>query len=137
MKSIKPGRGPSMMGAFSGIAAALFGVVWIVIAAAMGAWIMIPFGLIFIALSIGNAVYHYRNATRDHRYSAFDITEDGEEEDPLNARFGYREERGRNNARNASGEEQERAHASRRYCPSCGARVEGTDSYCRYCGTRL
>lgn len=35
MKSIKPGRGPSMMGVVMGIVAILFGILWIVGAASM------------------------------------------------------------------------------------------------------
>lgn len=31
MKSIKPGRGPSMMGGISALFAALFGVFWIIV----------------------------------------------------------------------------------------------------------
>lgn len=37
MKSVKPGRGPSMMGGFGGIFAAIFGVFWIGGAASIGA----------------------------------------------------------------------------------------------------
>ena len=35
MKSIKPGRGPSMMGAIVGIAIAVFGILWTIGAADM------------------------------------------------------------------------------------------------------
>lgn len=134
MKSIKPGRGPSMMGAISGAAVALFGVVWTVLAASMGAYMMIPFGLIFVALAIGGAVYNYRNATRSNRYSSFDITEDGEEEDPLKARYGRRSPEPRG-GRNTADDGKQSGGA--RYCPSCGARIDANDSYCRFCGTRL
>ena len=37
MKSVKPGRGPSAMGAFGSLAAVLFGIVWTAVAASSGA----------------------------------------------------------------------------------------------------
>ena len=51
MKSIKPGRGPSMMGGIIGIAVALFGVFWTILAIAGGAWFMAPFGIIFVVIA--------------------------------------------------------------------------------------
>ena len=36
MKSIKPGRGSSMMGGFMSIAMGVFGLIWTVLAASMG-----------------------------------------------------------------------------------------------------
>ena len=56
MKSIKPGRGPSMMGGIIGIAVALFGVFWTIFAIAGGAWFMAPFGIIFVVISLINQV---------------------------------------------------------------------------------
>ena len=79
MRSIKPGRGPSMMGAVGAIGAAIFGVFWIGMAISMGAPIIIPaFGVIFIGMAIAQAVYNYKNATSKNRYSAFDITDEQE-----------------------------------------------------------
>ena len=57
MKSIKPGRGPSMMGGFMGIVVALFGVFWTIIAVSMGAGLMGIFGIIFVVVAIVQAVY--------------------------------------------------------------------------------
>ena len=37
MKSIKPGRGPSMMGAVGAAFAVVFGIIWTMAAASMGA----------------------------------------------------------------------------------------------------
>ena len=37
MKSIKPGRGPSMMNAAGAVFAAIFGVLWIIMTVKMGA----------------------------------------------------------------------------------------------------
>ena len=55
----------------------------------MGAPAFFPiFGVIFIIMGIVQAAYNYRNATGKNRYSSFDITDEGEEPDPLEQRFG-------------------------------------------------
>jgi len=126
MKSIKPGRGPSGMGVFMGIAAALFGVFWLIIAASIGAFIMVPFGLIFIAIAIANTVYNYKNATGKNRYSAFDIVDENEEKDPLNERFGAKhEERAQGRA------------GGKKFCPYCGEKVDEAHKFCSNCGSKL
>ena len=89
MKSVKPGRGPSMMNAVIGIAVALFGVFWTVMAISGGAWIMAPFGIIFVVIAIVQVIYNFKNATGKNRYSEFDITDSDEEHDPFNEKFGY------------------------------------------------
>lgn len=124
MKSIKPGRGPSMMSGIMGICVALFGVFWTIAAAAMGALIMIPFGLIFITIAVVGVIYNLKNATSRNRYSAFDITDEHEEPDPLNRRF--RQDADTSSDQNA-----------RHYCPSCGAAVEPGDHFCSNCGNSL
>ncbi len=124
MKSIKPGRGPSGMGAFAAVCAAIFGVLWCIIAASMGAYFMVPFGLIFVVICIANVVYNYKNATGKNRYSEYDIVDDGEEDDPLNARYGEkREARGNTGGKN--------------FCPYCGTKVESDHKFCENCGKRL
>ena len=94
MKSIKPGRGPSGMKFMNSVFSIVFGVIWTLIASfmALGAMsaggfgiiaVIFPFfGVAFIINGIVHAKYHYKNATGKNRYSAFDITEDGEEDDP-------------------------------------------------------
>ena len=131
MKSFKPGRGPSMMGAIMGVGVSLFGVFWCVLAAAMGAWFMIPFGLIFIGMAVASTVMNYRNATGKNRYSTFDITEDGEEPDPLEQRFGSRRER------DEWDETAQPRRAAGRFCPYCGAKQRQDFRYCSSCGREL
>ena len=87
MKSIKPGRGPSMMGGLGSIFAGVFGVIWTMAAVQMGAGIFALFGVVFIVFAVLQAVYQFKNATGENRYSEFDITEDGEEPDPLEKRM--------------------------------------------------
>ena len=47
MKSIKPGRGPSMMGGISALFAALFGVFWIIVVLQSGGGFFAFFGVMF------------------------------------------------------------------------------------------
>lgn len=151
MKSIKPGRGPSMMGAFGSAAAALFGVFWTLSALSMGAPIFFAlFGVVFVALGIGQAVYNFKNATSQNRYSTFDITDGNEEPDPLNRRFGGNQvdqeagayeqaepmQAGTESAAAASSE-QPQHHTNAAFCPYCGAAVDDGFSFCPKCGKQL
>lgn len=124
MKSIKPGRAPSFMGGIVSIAAAVFGVIWMIIAVYIGAGAFSLVGLVVVFIAIVQAVYNFRNATSKNRYSAFDITEDGEEPDPLAGRFG-----GADAPQAQSG--------GSRFCPYCGAEVKGDYKYCNSCGREL
>ena len=80
MKSIKPGRGPSMMNAVGSLIGIVFGIIWTCAAASMGAPGFFPlFGLVFIGIGVVNAIYSFKNATGDNRYSAYDIVDEDEE----------------------------------------------------------
>lgn len=126
MKSIKPGRGPSRNHAVSSIFAAVFGIFWTLTAASMGAFIMIPFGIIFIGIAIYQVVYHFKNATRKNRYSLFDITEEKEELDPLNEQYGIDQSDYEFSTKNDSN-----------YCPYCGNKIKDDFVYCNDCGKKL
>ena len=111
MKSVKPGRGPSAMGAFGSVIGVIFGVIWTGAAASMGAPpFFLAFGVLFIIVGIVQAAYNLKNATGENRFSEYDITEDGEEPPPEGA---YR------------------------FCPYCGAKFSGDFLYCGKCGKRL
>ena len=114
------------MGGVMGIAGALFGVFWTVMAIAGGAWFMAPFGLIFIGVAVFNTIYNFKNATGKNRYSQYDITDEDEEPDPLNERFG-----------NDNGSENFQCNEKGRYCPYCGAKNEENYKYCTVCGEKL
>ena len=129
MKSIKPGRGPSLLSAISGICATLFGVFWCIMAASMGAFFMLPFGMIFIFMTVVIVVYNYRNATRKDRYSSFDITDSNEEADPLNVKYGQKHSSPGKTVRFADGE--------RRFCTYCGCKIEEGWTFCSNCGANL
>ena len=130
MKSIKPGRGPSMMGGIGSVAAVLFGAIWTFAAASTGAPVFFPlFGLVFIGVGIANAVYAFKNASGGNRYSAFDIVDSSEEPDPLNERFGGQ------NAPKADGKPGKLGEFA--YCPYCGAKLGEGFTYCGKCGKAL
>ena len=131
MKSVKPGRGPSMMSGVSSIAAALFGIFWMIIAASMGAVFMVPFGLIFVGLAIAGAVYNFKNATSKNRYSAFDITDNREEPDPLNEVFNQQDHDKSPDIATDTG------NGSSKFCPYCGASAGDGFVFCNKCGKDL
>lgn len=131
MKSIKPGRGPSKLSAVSSIFVAVFGIFWCIVAGSMGAWFMIPFGLIFTGIAVYQAVYHHHNATSENRYSVADIVDSEEEPDLLNERFG----------KDSGGESPSDADTfcgeGMKYCPYCGKTLEKGFRYCPKCGKKL
>lgn len=128
MKSIKPGRGPSMMSGVSSILAGVFGVAWTIGAVSMGAGgLFAVFGLVFVAMAVVSAIYNFKNATSKNRYSTFDITDENEEPDPWNERFG---EQKNFSSQNISSNDNQ-------YCPYCGAKTDGDFLYCNKCGKKL
>jgi hypothetical protein len=144
MKSIKPGRGPSFMGGIGSLAAIFFGLIWTFAAASMGAPFFFPlFGVVFIIIGIVQAVYNFKNATSKDRYSEFDITDENEEPDPLNKRFGNPESN--SGAANAGSADQGGANnrsssdddGAGNFCPYCGSSVKSDYDFCRQCGKKL
>ncbi|MDO4732155.1 MAG: zinc ribbon domain-containing protein [Bacillota bacterium] len=128
MRSIKPGRGPSMMGAMGSVFAAIFGVIWIFATISMGAPFFFPlFGIVFVVMGIVQARFHYKNATGKERYSVADIVDAEEEPDPLNRQFaGFAEEEDFLQDANAAA-----------FCPYCGSPVAEDHLYCKKCGRAL
>lgn len=129
MKHIKPGRGPSAMGAAGSLIAAVFGVFWTIGAASIGAPVFFClFGVLFVILGIVQAVYSFKNATGKNRYSAFDIVDSAEEPDPWDQRFGETPEPPADRAQPGDGV---------RYCPYCGAEADEGFAFCAKCGRKL
>ena len=134
MKHVKPGRGPSAMGAFGAIIAVIFGIFWTVSTASMGAPAFFPiFGVLFIIIGIVQAVYNFKNATGKNRYSSFDIVDSQEEPDPWNQRFGGE---GAEPWETADAPEPPEDGAFR-YCPYCGAEAGEGFAFCAKCGRKL
>lgn len=135
MKSIKPGRGPSAMGAVGSVAVGLFGVFWTISAASMGApTFFVFFGIIFIGLAIMQGIYHFKNATGQNRMSVYDITEHQEEPDPLNQ---FVNQRNRSNPTiSETNTVWKEGHLE--YCPYCGNKVMEEDyRFCPKCGKEI
>ncbi len=127
MKSIKPGRGPSMMSGVTGIFMIGFGVVWTLLAAQMSPLFAL-FGVLWTGIAITQTVYNFKNATSKNRYSTFDITEGNEEPDPLNVRFGeWSQETPKT----------DESTGDSKFCPYCGAKVESDYTFCNECGKKL
>lgn len=134
MKSIKPGRGPSMMGGVVSIAIGIFGVIWTIGAASIGGGPFALFGVVFVIVAIVQAVYHFKNATNKNRYSSFDIVDGNEEPDPLNRRYGESNEAADYEQPEAWTYEGKRDSS---FCPYCGAKVEEEYVFCNKCGKKL
>lgn len=129
MKSVKPGRGPSMMGGIGSIFAAVFGLIWTCGAASTGApGFFLLFGVVFIGIGVVNAVYSFKNATGENRYSDFDIVDSHEEPDPLNERFGRQPDAAPPEAGEAG---------NFAYCPYCGTKLGEGFTFCGKCGKPL
>lgn len=142
MRSVKPGRGPSMMGGIVSIMMAVIGVVFMIVLinttssfdqygfggfGSGPATIGIIFCVVFILIALIGAVYNFVNATRKNRYSAFDITDGQEEPDPLNERFGN----------NATDSQNPSSDIHNSFCPYCGCKVQGDFEFCNACGKKL
>lgn len=140
MKSVKPGRGPSAMGVWGAVVVGIFGVFWTIIVVSAGAPAIFPvFGVLFVITALIMGLYNYKNATGKNRYSSFDITDDGEEPDPLDRRFGGRDEPRDDTRREFSGDPDSSGNTggSGGYCPYCGAPADADYAFCRKCGKKL
>lgn len=150
MKSIKPGRGPSAMGAFGGIIAAVFGVFWIIFAVSIGAPSIFPlFGLLFIVMALGGAAFNYKNATGANRMSVYDITDDKEEPDPLQTRFHGNSNTSVTNDSTSDNtvsdntvsisdnSPADKAADSINFCPYCRCELKSNYNFCPKCGNDL
>lgn len=115
------------MGGIMSIAVGIFGVFWTILAAGLGGGFMAVFGLVFIFIAVANAVYNFKNATGENRYSEFDITDENEEPDPLNERFGKKSEISQPN--------EDKNECS--FCPYCGNKVQKDFNFCDSCGKKL
>lgn len=128
MRSIKPGRGPSMLSGITGIFMIGFGILWTVFAA-QADLLFALFGILWTGIAITITVYNLKNAKSKDRYSEYDITEDGEEPDPFNERFGNRADVfERWTPADSQGS---------KYCPYCGAKAENDFEFCNQCGKKL
>jgi uncharacterized membrane protein len=148
--SVKPGRAPSFMGGIGSLVMVLFGLFWTAMAARMtsgapfGIGAMFPlFGILFVIMGIVNAVYNFKNATSDKRYSLVDITNSETEPDPLNERFGGGttvsvptddHQDAQQIAELCHGEAEDQPY---RFCPYCGKELDSSFRFCPSCGKEM
>ncbi len=126
MKSIKPGRGPSMMSGIMCIIVGVFGIIWTIGAVSMGAGpIFALFGIVFISVAVINAIYNFKNATNKNRYSTFDIVDKSEEGDPFDKYI------------KTDIDSFDSSESNSNFCPYCGTKVEDEYEFCNKCGKKL
>jgi hypothetical protein len=132
MYSIKPGRGPSIIGAVAALVIGVpFVIFWISQASQMGApgfFIFFGFGfLVLLLVQIGKGFY---NATSANRVSEFDITTQREETDPFD-----RLAPGFPGAGPASATAPFTSKSSANcFCPFCGTELARDFRFCPKCG---
>ena len=137
MKSIKGGRGSSIIGAIG-----LFGIA-AVAAVALGEFnkqdsfgfgggnvskVPTVFLVVFILIAVCCGVYELYNAIAKNRPSVMDITDGKEEPDPLNEYFHGKYDMESTKSPAAQGS---------RFCPNCGKPVEADANFCSRCGKEL
>ena len=129
MYSVKPGRGPSLLGAIVGIVVAIMGVFWTFTATSHGAPALFAvFGVFFVILALGGVLYNMFNATSPNRVSTYDITGPGEERDPVGDALIRSRPIGAETAPGLP------AGSSPAYCSGCGRKLEGSFKFCPGCG---
>ncbi|WP_159886282.1 zinc-ribbon domain-containing protein [Paenibacillus puerhi] len=144
MKSIKPGRGPSAMGAAGSLFSVIFGLFWTIIAFSMTrnspfpiVGIVFPlFGILFIGIGIVQTIYHFKNAIGRNRMSTFDIVDARDEPDPLE-RYVPASTRSRFNEAVREQPHGDVKPGIKQFCPYCGQRLEAEYVYCPSCGKKL
>lgn len=135
MKSIKRGRGPSMMQGAGSVFAAVFGVLWTIMAVSMGApAIFALFGVCFIGIAVVQAVYNFKNASGGERFSEFDIVDSREEGDPMDSYFKKPDEV---SLEHSVPDGSDPGDSEGGFCPYCGEPVKADYAFCRKCGKKL
>ena len=131
--SVKQGRTRSAQSAVGGVFAMVFGVIWTVCAASIGApWFFSLFGLCFVAMAGFNTYISYKNATGENRYSEYDVVDINDEPDPWDAKIcGDVQDFNNYNSTNKSVKKQTS------FCPYCGTAAEKDFEFCKNCGRKL
>lgn len=91
-----------------------FGIFWCIMAASMGGWIMVPFGLIFVGMAVYRLVVLLKLTKEEKK-----------PREPWETPVRPREDAPRK--RDTSGN----------FCPYCGEKTEGNFTFCPNCGRRL
>jgi hypothetical protein len=132
MFSVKPGRGPSLMGAVMMLVVGLpFSIFWIIQTSKQGApGFFVFFGVVFLFATVVGAAINFYNATSKDRISQFDITTDKEESDPFD-RLARGNSSSVQESQSSAGPE---IHLDKKFCPFCGAELHSDYKFCPKCG---
>lgn len=118
MKSVKPGRAPSLMAGIVSVLLMIFGIFFTGVLYLISAQTNFPiwlFGAAWTTCALLSAIYNFYNTFAKKRFSSVDIVDHSEEPDPLNELFSD----------------------DKRYCPHCGEELAEDYVYCPNCGQKL
>ena len=126
MYSIKPGRGPSLLGAIMALVIGVpFALFWIAGTAKAGApGFFVFFGVIFLIVTLVSVAVNFYNAASRNRISQFDVTTRQEESDPIERLI------------STDKPPIKTPPGAARFCPACGAGVEQSFQFCPQCGSK-
>jgi len=134
MHSIKPGRGPSLIGGIGGI---VFVILGIVMFATVASKRTPPIFLFFLGgiILVGAiaTIYSFWAATTKNRPSTFDITHGDEEIDPIAKALGHGP-KDETTIHEAPRDKRKPRRFEGDFCPFCGKKVEGEVDFCPHCG---
>lgn len=127
------------MSGIASLAIGIFGIFWMIGAASMGGGFFAIFGLVFVIIAISQAIYSFKNATSKNRFSALDITDDNEEIDPLNIKFGNAslEKSQTDSSDDINLSNENSVVAGNQFCPYCGTKLDSDFEFCNKCGRKL
>jgi hypothetical protein len=125
MYSVKPGRGPSLMGAIIAVVVGLPCIFFFLSTAIRekAPGIIIFFCFAFLVMLLTGIFASLYNATAKNRVSAYDITTSAEESDPFACL-----------APSPNSSPATRQAVASPFCPFCGAAVQSEFKFCPQCG---
>ena len=131
MYSVKPGRGPSLIGAILALVVGVpFVLFWIGTASKMGApGFFVFFGIMMLVAILVSVFIGFYNATSRDRISQFDITTKTEESDPFDRLVQTAPPEGQSGAPSPK-----QPAAAKPFCPYCGASLAQEFKFCPECG---
>ena len=137
--SVKQGRARSAQSVAGGIFTMVFGTIWTIGAASIGApWFFCLFGVCFIAIAGFNTYIAYKNTTGDSRFSEYDVVDINSEPDPWDEKFRQDDSGYILNENCGHFENTQDGHrCAIRFCPYCGTEAESDFEFCKSCGKKL
>lgn len=140
--SVKPGRGPSLMGAVGGVVSIFALLIILSLIAKSGApKEFLMFGGLMLVMAVIGVIYNLVNATTKNRMSHLDITTPDEESDLIARAMGHDQSRKKSSDWRVTQERKipENENKPKRkfeggFCPFCGQPLEENFDFCPGCG---